>query len=333
MTLPHDSDAPIRWGILATGWIAKSFTEDLKLLPGAIVAAVGSRSQESAERFAATHAIPRAHGSWAALADDPEVDVVYVATPHPAHFAATKLCLEAGKAVLCEKPFTLDRESTAALVDLARSRDLFLMEAMWTRANPAIRRVAELVADGAIGEVTSVYADFGIQGPFDPTHRIRSLELGGGALLDLGVYPITLAHLLLGVPDEIRSWAKLNPEGSDAHTGMILGYESGALALLQCGIVGETSQRASIIGTTGRIEIPRLFFRPDRFTLARGDQAEEFEVPYLGNGMNHEAAEVMRCLRAGEKESPLVPHQTSLEVMGILDAVRAQIGVRYPAGV
>jgi predicted dehydrogenase len=331
MTLPHDSEAPIRWGILATGWIAKSFTEDLKLLPGAIVAAVGSRSQESAERFAATHAIPRAHGSWEALAADPDIDVVYVATPHPAHFAATKLCLEAGKAVLCEKPFTLDRASTAALIDLARSRDLFLMEAMWTRANPAIRRVVELVAEGAIGEVTSVYADFGVQGPFDPTHRMRALELGGGALLDLGVYPITLAHLLLGVPDEIRSWAKLNPEGSDAHTGMIFGYESGALALLQCGMVGETSQRASIIGSAGRIEIPRLFFRPDRFTLARGDQSEEFPVPYLGNGMNHEAAEVMRCLRAGEKESPLVPHQTSLEIMGILDDVRAQIGVVYPA--
>jgi predicted dehydrogenase len=333
MTLSHDADAPIRWGILATGWIATSFTEDLKLLPGAIVAAVGSRTQEAAERFAATHAIPRAHGSWQALAEDPDIDVVYVATPHPAHYAATKLCLDAGKAVLCEKPFTLDRPSAAALVDLARSRDLFLMEAMWTRANPAIRRVAELVADGAIGEVTSVYADFGLQGPFEPTHRLRALELGGGALLDLGVYPITLAHLLLGVPDEIRAWAKLNPEGSDARTGVLFGYASGALALLQCGIMGETSQRASIIGTAGRIEIPRLFFRPDRFTLYRGGEAEEFEVPYLGNGMNHEAAEVMRCLRAGEKESPLVPHRTSLEIMAILDDIRAQIGVVYPATV
>lgn len=321
--------SPIKWGILATGWIAKQFTEDLKILPDAVVAAVGSRSTEAAERFAAAHAIPRAHGSWRALAEDPDVDVVYVATPHPAHYEATMLCLEAGKPVLCEKPFTLDRASSQVLVDTARDKNLFLMEAMWMRANPAIRRIGELIADGAIGEVMAVEASFGVGGPFEASHRMRAKELGGGAVLDLGVYPITFAHLWLGAPSTIRAWASLWPEGTDANTGMVFGYESGAVATLQCGAVGSSSQRGSIVGTKGRIEVPALFFRPDRFTLFRGDTPEELTVPFEGNGMNHEAVEVMRCLRAGLIESPLIPHAETLEIMGVMDEVLAQVGVTY----
>jgi predicted dehydrogenase len=323
---------PIRWGILATGWIANQFTEDLKLLPDAVAAAVGSRSAEAAERFAATHAIPRAHGTWQALAEDPDIDVVYVATPHPAHYEATKLCLEAGKAVLCEKPLTLDRRSSQELVDLAHQRDLFFMEAMWMRTNPAIRRIVDLVADGAIGEVVSLEATFGVGGPFEPSHRMRAPELGGGALLDLGVYPVTFAHLFLGAPDVIQAVASLWPEGTDANTGMAFGYASGAVATLQCGARGVSSQRASIVGTTGRIEVPQLFFRPDRFTLARDDGQEEFVVPFRGNGMCHEAEEVMRCMRLGLRESPLIPLQETVEIMGVLDAVRARIGVTYDIG-
>lgn len=321
---------PVRWGILATGRIAHEFTEDLRLLPDAEVVAVGSRTTEAAQRFADRHAIPRTYGSWAELAADNEVDVVYVATPHPAHFDASAICLEAGRAVLCEKPLTLDAADATRLVGLARERGLFFMEAMWTLTNPAIRRIRELIADGAIGEVTFVQADFGVAGPFDPSHRIRDPELGGGALLDLGVYPVTLAYAVLGPPTDIQAWAALNPEGSDAHTGIMAGYPGGALALLQCGIRGDTAQRATIVGTGGRIEIPRLFYRPAGFTLVRDGQAEEFAVPFRGNGMSHEAEEVMRCLRAGELESPLVPHQSTVDVMTILDRVRTQIGVSYP---
>ena len=320
---------PIRWGILATGWIATQFTEDLKLLPDAVVAAVGSRSTEAAQRFAAQHAIPRAHGSWQGLAEDPDVDVVYVATPHPAHYEATLLCLNAGKPVLCEKPFTLDRSSSQELVDAARQSGLFLMEAMWMRANPAIRRIGELIADGAIGEVVSVDASFGVAGPFEPTHRMRAKELGGGALLDLGIYPVTFAHLWLGAPAEIRAWASLWPEGTDANTGMVFGYDSGAVATLHCGAVGVSGMRGSIVGSTGRIEVPGPFFRPNGFLLVRGEQVEEFDVPFRGNGMSHEAEEVMRCLRAGLLDSPLIPQAETVEIMGVLDAVRAQIGVTY----
>jgi predicted dehydrogenase len=325
---------PVRWGILATGGIATSFAEDLALLPDARLLAVGSRSAESAAAFAATHAIPRAYGSWAELAADADIDVVYVATPHSAHHAAAMLCLTAGRAVLCEKPITLDLATAEDLIAAAGASGLFLMEAMWMRTNPSIRRITELIADGAIGEVVHVMADFGIQGPIPPGHRLRAKELGGGALLDLGVYPVTFAHAFLGVPQTVTAIASLTPEGTDENTGIVLGYASGALATLQCGFTGETAQQATITGTRGRIEVPRHFYRPTGFTLVRADGhrdgvSERVDLPVRGHGYTHEAEEVMRCLRTGLTESPLVPHADTLEVMRTLDAVRAQIGVTY----
>jgi predicted dehydrogenase len=260
---------PIRWGILATGGIARSVVEDLQLAPDAEVVAVGSRAQATADAFAQRYGIARAYGDWRSLAADEQVDVVYVATPHSAHHEAATLCLTAGRAVLCEKPITLDRRSAQDLFDTARAAGRFLMEAMWSRCNPTIRRVAELAADGAIGEVTAVHADFGIAGSFEPTHRLRDPALGGGALLDLGIYPITLAHLLLGRPDTIEVRAQLTPEGVDQQTGLLFGYGSGALAMLSCGFVGETGNAATVTGTTGRIELPAPFFRPSRLTLVR----------------------------------------------------------------
>lgn len=321
----------IRWGILATGWIAKRFTEDLAHLPDAQVLAVGSRSLEGAQAFAETHGIPRAYGSWQELAADEDLDVIYVATPHSAHHAATRLCLEAGRAVLCEKPFTLDYASSLDLVKLARERGLFLMEAMWMRTNPAIRRIISLVAEGQIGEVRHISADFGLPGPVMPGHRLRDPALGGGALLDLGIYPVTLTYLFLGRPAEIRAWASLFPEGTDENTGIVFGYDNGAVATLACGLRGKTAVRAVITGTEGRIEIPGPFPVPPGFTLVRGDEETWVDVPYTGNGMNHEAAEVMRCLREGLTESPLIPLDETLEIMQILDEIRAQIGVVYPS--
>jgi predicted dehydrogenase len=322
---------PIRWGILATGGIATKFTRDLGLLPDAEVVAVGSRSLASARAFADAHGIERAHGSWQDLAEDPDVDVVYVANPHVAHHAATTTCLTAGKPVLCEKPFTLDATTTQDLISLARAKGLFLMEAMWMRANPAIRRIAALVAEGAIGEVRHIAADFGLAGPFPPEHRLRDPALGGGALLDLGIYPVHFAHLFLGPPRFVAAWANLLPEGTDENTGVVLGYGTGAVATLHCGLSGETGQRATITGTAGRIELPRQFHHPNGLTLVRGSETTEVEVPMRGNGLGYEAEEVMRCLRAGLLESPLIPHAATLEVMSTLDAIRAQIGVRYPA--
>lgn len=321
----------VRWGILGTGGIASTFATDLPLVPGAELAAVGSRTSAAAASFAERHGFARSHGSWAELAADPDVDVIYVATPHAFHFAAAMACLAGGKAVLCEKPMTLDLASSAELVREARSRGLFLMEAMWMRCNPAVRRILELVTDGAIGEVTSVQADFGLQGPFEATHRLRDPALGGGALLDLGVYPLNLADLILGEPASVQSWARLTPEGVDDNTGMLLGYSSGAVAALTCSLVGETRNAASITGTLGRIDLPQGFFVPRSFVLHRvGATAEEVSFPFPGRGYQHEAVEVQRCLAAGLPESPLMPHQTTLNLMKLMDQIRAQLGVTYP---
>ncbi len=325
-----ESPQPVRWGILATGGIATSFVNDLRLLPDAEVLAVGSRTPEAAALFAQRHGIPRAYGSWAELAADPEVDVVYVATPHAAHYAATKLCLEAGKAVLCEKPFTLDLPTAQELVAIAERQGVFLMEGMWTRCNPAVRRAVAMIADGVLGEVTSVQADFGIVAPADPTHRLRAKLLGGGALLDLGVYPLTAALLMLGSPDHIRAWAKLTPEGVDENTGLVLGYDTGAVATLSCGIVGETRMEGVVTGTSGRIEFTPPFFCTRSFTVFRtGADPELVPFDFDGRGYQFEAAEVHRCLREGLPQSALVPHAVTLEMMSLLDTIRVQIGVSY----
>jgi predicted dehydrogenase len=327
---PTAAATPVRWGILATGGIAAKLAGDLAEVPDAEVAAVGSRAPGPAEKFAARFGIPRAYGSWAELAADPELDVIYVATPHSAHHAAVRLCLEAGKAVLCEKPFTLNSAEAKSLVALARERELFLMEAMWMYCNPVIRRMAELVRDGAIGEVRAVHADFGLNLPLDPTHRLLDPALGGGALLDLGVYPVSFAHLLLGEPVEVAAWARTRG-GVDDNTGMLLGYASGTVAALTCSLVADTAQTAAVTGSAGRIEFPRGFFYPERFVLHRdGAEPEEFSGPGPAGSFVHQAAEVTRCLRAGETESPLVPLDGSLAVMRTLDSVRDRIGLRYP---
>lgn len=339
----------VTWGILATGGIASAFTEQLREMPDAKVVAVASRSAGPAEEFAARFGIPRAYGSWAELAEDDEVDVVYVATPHSAHRAAAGLCLEAGRAVLCEKPFTLNAAEATELVELARSRNRFLMEAMWMYCNPVMRRMVELVRDGAIGEVRTVHADFGIPGPFEPGHRLLDPARGGGALLDLGVYPVSFAQLLLGEPAEVQARALLTPEGVDANTGVLLGWESGALGVLSCSITADTPMTAAVTGSAGRIELPRGFFHPELFVLHRPGREPEEIVAGSGptgmngadsadgtaglTGMQHEAAEVMRCLRAGETESPLVPLDGTLAVMRTLDTARERIGVRYPGEV
>lgn len=322
---------PVRWGILATGGIAASFTADLLDMADAQVMAVGSRGQESAKRFAERFGIPRSYGSWADLAADDDLDVIYVATPHAAHRTAAGLCLEAGRAVLCEKAFTLNAREADELIGLARAHDRFLMEAMWTYCDPVVRRMTALVRDGAIGEVRAVHADFGLPGPFDPAHRLRDPAQGGGALLDLGVYPVSFAQLLLGEPADVRARAELSPEGVDVNTGLLLGWDTGAVALLSCSLTADTPMTAAVTGSAGRIEFPRGFFHPDRFVLHRpGHDPEEFTAPGALRSYQHEAAEVMRCLRAGERESPLVPLSGTLAVMRTLDAARAQIGVRYP---
>ncbi|MGW2387273.1 Gfo/Idh/MocA family protein [Streptomyces sp. NPDC001658] len=328
------TEQSVRWGILATGGIAAAFTADLVDLPDAEVVAVASRTEESAKAFAERFGVPRAYGDWASLAADEDIDVVYVATPHSAHRAAAGLCLEAGRNVLCEKAFTLNAREAEELVALARGRGSFLMEAMWMYCNPVVRRLKDLVDDGAIGEVRSIQADFGLAGPFPPTHRLRDPQQGGGSLLDLGVYPVSFAHLLLGEPTDVLARAVLSEEGVDLQTGALLSWDSGALASVHCSIIGGTSTTASVTGSQGRIDIPYGFFHTDRFVLHRdGRDPEEFAAgPEDGprGSLKHEAREVMRALRAGETESPLVPLDGTLAVMRTLDAIRDRVGVRYP---
>ena len=325
---PAPVGRPIRWGILATGGIAAQFAADLQgNLTDAVITAVGSRTQGAADRFAQRFDIKRAHGSWHALAADPDVDVIYLATPHSHHHQAAMLCMRAGKPLLVEKPITLDLGQAQELVTTARERGVFLMEAMWTRTLPAILKMLSLIEQGAIGEVTAVQASFGLGMEFGPEHRLRDPALGGGSLLDLGVYPVTFAQLLLGEPHQVRAWASLHPEGTDAQTGVVLGFPSGAVATLYCGVRGGV-QAATVVGTKGRIEYRDGFHNAGSFVLYQADKAPVTVVSDAA-GLHFQAAEVGRCLRAGLTESPLVPLSATLGVMSTLDAVRAQIGVRY----
>jgi predicted dehydrogenase len=320
------SDITIKWGILGTGLIAQVFTEDLLRLPGHEVLAVGSRTPRSAEAFAGRHGITRAYGSYADLAADDEVDVVYVATPHPGHYPNAALCLEAGRAVLVEKPFTVTAADSELLVALARKRGLFAMEAMWTRFNPLIRTLRTLVADGAIGEVMAVYADFAEHLPYDPAHRVWSTDTAGGALLDLGIYPVSFAWMLLGAPETVQATTAAAPNGVDANTGILLGYSTGAVALLHCGLLAKSPQTAMVIGTKGRVEVASPFFRPPAMTLHRdGAEPETFTLEIEGHGYTYQAEEVARCLRAGELESPLMPLDESMAILGTIDTIAARL--------
>lgn len=322
---------PIRWGILGTGGIAATFTEDLLRLPDHQVAAVGSRTPEGAARFAGKYGIPRAYGSYADLAADPAVDVVYVATPHSGHHAATLTCLNAGRSVLCEKAFTLTGDEAEELVKTARAKNLFLMEAMWTRFNPCVAKIRELVLGGAIGELRTVTADFAVEFPYDPEHRLFAPDLGGGALLDLGVYPVSFAWMLLGQPNHVAAVAGLAQNGVDANTGVLFGYDSGAVALLHCSFEAEGPTTATILGTGGRIDVHSLFFRPTSFTVRpRGAEPWTYTADLTGHGYTYQAAEVARCLRAGELESPLMPLDETVAIMRVLDTVRDYI--RDPRG-
>jgi predicted dehydrogenase len=315
----------LRWGLLGTGWIADSFATDLTLGDSGRVVAVGSRSQESADRFAGKFGIPNRHSSYEALVEDPEVDAVYVATPHPMHHVNALLALQAGKPVLVEKPFTMNAAEARELVETARSKGLFLMEAMWTRFLPHIAEIRGLLAANALGGIVSVSADHGQWFAEDPAFRLFAPELGGGALLDLGIYPVSFASMILGPPDRIM--ALLDPAftGVDGQTSMLFGYAGGAQAILTCTLFAKSPARAAIVGTEARIEIDGTFYAPSSFTLiSREGKRTRFEKPHEGRGLRHQADEVARCLRAGLLESPLMPLDESISIMETMDAVFAQ---------
>jgi predicted dehydrogenase len=322
----------IGWGFVATGRIARSFAADLALLPDVRITAVGSRRLESAQEFADSYA-PKAtaYGSYGEVADDPNVDIVYVATPHAMHRANVLRCFEVGKPVLCEKPLTLNAKGSVELVDEARRRGLFFMEAMWMRTNPVIRQMRAMVLDGALGTVAQVRADLGFYADYPPTHRLYDPALGGSVLLDMGVYPLTFAQLMLGEPSSVAAVAAISEQGVDINTAISLAYADGAVAALSCSTRAWTLCTASIAGDRGRIDVPAGFHHPERFDLYRDGTTESFSTELLGRGYTYEAAEAMRCLREGLTESPLVPLDETLAVIRLMDRIRADLGVRYDA--
>ncbi len=321
----------IRWGILGTGNIARKFATGLTALDNADLVAVGSRSRAAADAFADQFAIPNRHPSYGDLAADPEVDAIYIATPHSLHEDNMLLCLQAGKAVLCEKPFTINADEAQAAITAARSKRLFLMEAMWTRYLPIMVELRRLIADGAIGEVRMVAADFGYRAGFRPESRTFDPALGGGALLDVGVYPISLASMLLGTPDRIASLAELGQTGIDEQSAMVLGYPGGQMAVLYTAVRTTTPQDATIMGTDGFIRIPSQWWVPKTMTLhAAGKAPQVIDMPFVGNGYNYEAAEVHACLAAGKTESEAMPLDETLAIMQTMDRIRAQWGMKYP---
>jgi len=318
---------PFRWGILGTGTIAGKFATGLAAVGGdAELAAVGSRTAAGARAFADRHGVARAHGSYAALAADPDVDCVYVASPHSAHREHTLLCIEHGKHVLCEKPFALSEAEGREMVAAARDRGVFLMEAMWTRFNPVMVRLRELLREGVLGELRYLQADFGFRVPFDADGRLFAPALGGGALLDVGVYGVSLAHMVFGGPPEaIAGLADLGRTGIDEQSAWVCRWPDGRLAVLSAAVRTETPQEAVLCGTDDRVRIPG-FWHPDRLFV--GGREETFEI--AGNGYHYQAEEVARCVREGRTESAVMPLDETLAILADLDRIRAQWGLRYP---
>jgi predicted dehydrogenase len=315
---------PLGWGLIGTGGIAETFASDLMFTDSGRATAIGSRHLDSANRFADRFDIPNRHASYEALVTDPDVDVVYVATPHPMHHACALLALRAGKAVLVEKPFTMNAAEAQELVAIARAEGLFLLEAMWTRFLPHIAQIRRLLAEGALGDIVTVTADHGQWFAEDRDFRLFAPELGGGALLDLGVYPVSFASMVLGKPDRIVTLIDPAFTGVDGQTSMLFGYASGAQAILTCTLSAKSPTRGAIVGTEARIEIDGEFYAPTSFALiSRTEDRTHFEAPHQGVGLWHQADEVARCLREGLLESPLMPLDETVSIMQTMDAVLA----------
>jgi len=320
----------IRWGVVGPGAIATGFAEAMQQTDGGTIVAVASRSAERALAFGDRFAIPTRYGDYEALAADPDVDVVYVATPQSRHEPDTLTLLRAGKHVLCEKPFALNARQGNRMVAEARERGLFLMEAIWSRYLPAYRSLVDVIADGRIGEPLLVEADFGFRRPLEPAHRLFDLALGGGALLDLGIYPIQLCSLVLGSPDHVVADGVVGVTGIDEVNAAVLHYPGERLGVIKSAIRLGMSCTARISGTDGWIDLPAFMHCPSSLTVTSSDGSERLDASYEGNGLRFEIEEVHRCLSEGLVESPIMPLDETLELAATLDDIRAQLGVVYP---
>jgi predicted dehydrogenase len=335
------SAGDIGWGILATGKITHAFARDLAAVPGARLAAVGSRRLESARAFAAQYGAAAAYGSYAELVADPAVDVVYIATPHALHLDNARLALAAGKHVLCEKPLTLDAAEAEEMVRLAGQHDRFLMEAMWTACHPVVRALRARLQAGEFGTPRQLHAELGFRVDAGPEDRLLDPALGASALLDMGVYPLTFAHLMLGPAERLSATAHLSEGGIDLDVAIAGRYPGGALATLSASMTSWSSRTAAIGTDRGRIDVDDFhhpthatftpYVRGPANTVEHGRPVRiEGAEPVLGRGYGNEIAEVGRCLRAGLRESPLVPHEQTLTILRQMDGLREQVGVTFP---
>lgn len=327
---------PLGWGVVATGRIAHRVTRDLALLEGAVLQAVSSRSAAAAKDFAGQYGFAAsyhdqpAEKGYAQLFADPLVDVVYIATPHAQHFEVAKAALEAGKHVLCEKPLTINAREALELTSLAGQQQLFLMEAVWTRFLPATRRALDLIRSGGIGEVRWLQADLGFAAAYDPQDRLWDPAAGGGALLDLTVYPLTWAVSTLGFPAGVTAAGRLNQDGVDVQNTVTLHYPNGAAAQLISSLQSNSPGTVTVSGTQGWLRTGSPLYNPRSLQYSGPDglvRTEEF--PEETEGFIHELREAARCIRAGLRESPLMPWDESVRIMQLLDDVREQLGLRY----
>jgi len=322
----------IHWGIIGCGLIAAKFAEGLTVLGDAELTAVGSRTEDKGLAFAKKHNAKRAHSSYGQLVKDPGVDVVYVATPHPFHMENTILCLEHGKAVLCEKPFAMNARQAERMIDTAKKANVFLMEAMWTRFIPLTVEIRQLIENSAIGRVRFFQADFGYATDHGTEGRALNPDLGGGALLDVGIYPISFASMLFGSqPTHITSQAHIGTTGVDEQSAYLFTYDDDQLAVLSAAVTTQTPGRAVIAGTNGMIKIQPAFWRAEKATLITGDNKETvIEKPLKSNGYNYQAAEVANCIRDQKLQSDIMPLTESLAIMETMDKIRNQWQLKYP---
>ncbi len=321
----------IKWGIIGTGHISGKFATALAILPEAELAAIASRDLKTATTFAAKYNVPKAYATYQELADDPEIDVVYIGTPHSFHLENSVMCMQKGKAVLCEKAFAINAAEAREMVRVARENKVFLMEAMITRHVPLIKKVLEWIRDGRIGEVRMVKASRCARGVFQPGARQLNPELGGGSLLDVGVYVISFASMIFKKsPAEVVGLGHIGDLGSDEQGIAILKYDKGEMADLSFALKTAAANEAYILGTEGYIKIYDVFAVPTKASLfINREETDVIEMPIIGNALNYEAEEVMRCLKAGLKESPYMPLDESVQIMEIMDQIRKPWGLVY----
>jgi predicted dehydrogenase len=332
MAAPLDPSRPVRWGFLGAGWIADKVGRDVVASPDNELVAIGARSASRAAELAANvGANARCYGSYDELVNDAEVDVVYVATPHSHHHEHALLALRAGKPVLVEKAFTLTAREAREVIGAAAAQELFCMEAMWMRTNPLVRVAQALVGDGGIGQVLSVTADHGQRFDFDPRGRLFAMDLGGGALLDLGVYSITAAWLFLGRPGSVATTGELSPTGSDLTTAMQWAYDDGRFAQVSCTARSLTPTTATVVGTDGWLRLERPFYDPPRMVVSTSDGERTVERGDNPHPYGHEIDEVARCLRTGLLESERMTWADTISIMEMMDDARGHVGVRYAA--